>query len=98
MGPVLSTTVALLSVCALAMAMLRLLGRRGPSLRGLRVVARLPLDARRTLYVVEAGGRCLLLGGGDGALTLLTELERGSVPAMEPVAPLEALKRAIGLP
>jgi flagellar biosynthetic protein FliO len=98
MGPVLSTTVALLAVCALAVATLRLLGRRAPPVAGLRVVARLSLDARRALYVVEAGGRCLLLGAGDGALTLLTELDRGSVPASEPVATLDALKRAMGLP
>jgi flagellar biosynthetic protein FliO len=70
----LSTTIALGIVCALAVALLRLIGRR-PRARGMRVVAQLPLDGRRSLYVVEAAGRCLLLGAGDGPVTLLTELD-----------------------
>lgn len=72
----LSTTVALAFVCALAVGVLKLLGpRRGPSGRGMRVLNKLPLDARRSLYVVEVGGRCLLVGAGDGPLTLLTEVD-----------------------
>ena len=71
----LSTTVALAFVCALAVIVLRLLGPRRALGGGMRIVSRLPLDARRSLYVVEVGGRCLLVGAGDGPLTLLTELE-----------------------
>ncbi len=74
----LSTTVALAFVCALAVGVLKLLplfGQKRGTVRGMRVVSRLPLDARRSLYVVEVGGRCLLVGAGDGPLTLLTEVD-----------------------
>ena len=71
----LSTTVALAFVCALAVGVLKLLGHRRKGSGGMRIVDKLPLDARRSLYVVEVGGRCLLVGAGDGPLTLLTELE-----------------------
>jgi len=79
----LSTTVALAFVCALAVGALRLLGPRRGSGRGMRVVSRLALDARRSLYVVEVGGRCLLLGAGDGPLTLLTELDPAKLEEVE---------------
>jgi flagellar biosynthetic protein FliO len=72
----LSTTVALVFVCALAVGVLKLLGRRQGGDGGMRVVGRLPLDARRSVYMVEVGGRCLLLGAGDGPLTLLTEIDK----------------------
>lgn len=102
MAPMLSTALALLAVCALAVVSLRLLGRRaaGQPTRGLRVVARLPLDARRTLFVVEAAGRSLLVGAGDGPLTLLAELDPSRLPApatTPAVSAAEALKRALGL-
>ena len=74
----LSTTVALAFVCALAVGALRLLGPRRLQAKRLRVVERLPLDARRSLYVVEVDGRQLLLGAGDGPLTLVTELVKPS--------------------
>jgi flagellar protein FliO/FliZ len=74
----LSTTVALAFVCALAVGALRLLGPRRFLGKRLRVVEKLPLDARRSLYVVEVDGRQLLLGAGDGPLTLLRELEKPS--------------------
>jgi flagellar biosynthetic protein FliO len=71
----LSTTVALAFVCAVAVVVLRLLGPTRTIGNGMRVVSRLPLDARHSLYIVEVGGRQLLLGAGDG-VTLLKELER----------------------
>jgi flagellar biogenesis protein FliO len=72
---------ALAGVCVLAWAVLRMLARRGfgvgaprgPS--GVHVVERIPLDARRALFVVRAGERTLLLASGDaGAPRLITEL------------------------
>jgi len=72
---------ALAGVCALAWGVLRLLARRGIGLNaprgpsGVRVIERIALDARRTLFVVRAGERTLLLGTGDGgAPQLITEL------------------------
>jgi flagellar protein FliO/FliZ len=71
----LSTTVALAFVCALAVGALKLLAPRRSAGGTMRVVEKLPLDARRSLYVVEVDGRRLLLGAGDGPLTLLRELQ-----------------------
>ena len=77
----LQTLLALGAVCILAVVVLRLLsrrlhgGRRGG--RHLRVIEHLPLDQRRTLYLVEAAGRSLLLGATDGGgVRLIAELDR----------------------
>ena len=40
---------------------------RGP----LEVIARTPLDGRRTVYLVRVGAKVLIVGGTDGALTRL---------------------------
>ncbi|CAM4486208.1 flagellar biosynthetic protein FliO [Myxococcus xanthus] len=39
------------------------------------VVERLPLDQRRSLFVVKAADEYLLLGGGEGGLQLLSKLD-----------------------
>jgi flagellar protein FliO/FliZ len=80
----LSTTVALAFVCALAVLALRLLGPRKFSGREMRVVEKLPLDARRSIYLIEVAGQRMLVGAGDGPLTLLKEL-----PAEAKVVKLE---------
>lgn len=65
----------------------RALGRRG---RGagrsgwLEVLARLPLEPRRSLYVVRVADRTLVLGASEQGLTLLRELEGGELPASPP--------------
>jgi flagellar biogenesis protein FliO len=69
-----SSTVALGVVCLLALAALRALRRRDRP-RGLRVITRLQLEPRRSLYVVEAAGRWLLIGVGDGPMALVAELD-----------------------
>jgi flagellar biogenesis protein FliO len=45
----------------------------------MRVVGRLPLEPRRSIYLVQVGGRCLVVGVGDGPMSLLSELPE--VPA-----------------
>jgi hypothetical protein len=97
----LSTTLVLVGVCALAVLALKLL-KRGPqtSGAGLKLLASLPLDGRRALYVVEAGGRCFLVGGGESGLALVAELDAAQVKAGVP-APArglfaEALARVVG--
>jgi flagellar biogenesis protein FliO len=77
------TLLALAGVCLLAWVVLRMLAQRGfgralprggPS--RVEVLERVPLDARRALYVVRADGRVLLLGLGEsGAPVLVTELD-----------------------
>ena len=66
-------------VCVVAYVALRLLSRRLGSPRNgpIRVVARCAVEPRRSLALIEVGGRCLLVGIGDGPMTLLAELSDG---------------------
>jgi flagellar biogenesis protein FliO len=91
-------TAALVGVCALAVAALRLVGRRGAVGRALRLRAHLPLGARRSVYVIDAGGRSFLVGAGDGALSLLAELDPKELPDGAPAAApfAEALRSLVG--
>ena len=58
----------------------RLLGLKGLGGPGLvKVLERVPLDQRRTLYVVEAAGEVLLVGASDGSLGLITRLDAAEV-------------------
>lgn len=73
-------TLALLLVCALAALLLRLLRGRAFGTAGpMRVLARLSLEPRRTLYLVEVAGRCLLVGVGDGPMAVLAEVDRAQL-------------------
>lgn len=47
------------------------------------VLERVALDQKRALFVVEAAGEVLLIGGGDGSLSLLTKLERGQIEKLQ---------------
>ena len=47
----------------------------------LDVVARVPLEPRRSLYVVEVGGKTLLVGTSEMGLNVLSELDREAVQA-----------------
>jgi flagellar biosynthetic protein FliO len=73
-----ATFVSLGLVCVLAYLALRWLSRRppGPSHGPLRVLARQSLDPKRSVFVIEAAERCFLVGAGEGAMTLLAELDR----------------------
>jgi flagellar biogenesis protein FliO len=78
-GDLLMMSLGLLAVIGvLAVAAVKLLGagrmgrRRGDLLE---VIARQPLEPRRSLYVVRAGTRTLLVGTSELGVTMLTELE-----------------------
>ncbi len=79
------TLVVLAMVVALAYLTLnvglrRLLGIRAPvGTSVVTVLERVSLDQKRSLFVVEAGGEVLLIGGGDAALSLITKLDRAQV-------------------
>ena len=45
------------------------------------VVARVPLEPRRSLYVVEVAGKTLLVGTSEMGLNVLSELDAGVVRA-----------------
>jgi flagellar biogenesis protein FliO len=69
---VVRTLLALAGVCALAWVSLSWLARRGIGVPGrgkngrIEVLERIPLGPRKTLYLVRADGRDLLLGTGEG--------------------------------
>jgi flagellar biosynthetic protein FliO len=69
-------------VCLVAWAALRFLAGRGAgkATGAIRVLARCPLEPRRSVYVVEVAGRCFLLGVGDGPMSLLAELDSQRLP------------------
>ena len=79
------TMVVLAMVVALAYLTLniglrRLLGIRAPvGTSVVTVLERVALDQKRSLFVVEAGGEVLLIGGGDSALSLIAKLDRVEV-------------------
>jgi flagellar biogenesis protein FliO len=74
------------AVCVGAFVLVRLVGRflatgrvRGAHL--LDVVARVPLEPRRSLYVVAVAGKTLLVGTSEMGLSVLSELDGGEVRA-----------------
>lgn len=82
-------------VCVVAWAALKLLAARGvgKGTGAVRVVARCPLEPRRSVYVIEAAGRCFLVGVGDGPMAVLAELDASAMPK-ERAAPTPATKFA----
>lgn len=86
-GYIVQTFVTLLAVCAIAFAVLygarRLgIGRpRGP----ISLVGQLPLDARRSIYLVKIADQVIVVGASEAGLTRLGEL-----PATEADAALAA--------
>ncbi len=75
-GYIIQTFVTLLAVCGLAFAVLvgaRKLGigrPRGP----IELVGVLPIEARRSVYLVRIGAHVLVLGASEAGLTKLGEL------------------------
>jgi len=86
-GDLLVTSLVVLAVvCVGAFVVVRLVGRvlatgraRGAHL--LDVVARVPLEPRRSLYVVEVAGKTLLVGTSEMGLSVLSELDGAEVRA-----------------
>lgn len=74
--------VSLGAVCVVAWVALKLLAGRGvgKASGAIRVVARCPLEPRRSVYVIEAAGRCFLVGVGDGPMAMLAELDAAALP------------------
>jgi flagellar biogenesis protein FliO len=77
-------------VCLVAYFALKLLAGRGVG-KGLgrgavRVLARCPLEPRRSLYLIETAGRCFLVGVGEGPMALLAEVDvaKVDIPAAVP--------------
>jgi flagellar biosynthetic protein FliO len=95
--------VSLGAVCVVAWAALRLLAARGvgKATGAVRVIARCPLEPRRSVYVIEAAGRCFLVGVGDGPMSMLAELDAAALPKSQSTAPprfADVLAKVMGRP
>jgi flagellar protein FliO/FliZ len=92
-GDLLVTSLIVLGVvCVAAFVAVRVFGRllstgraRGAHL--MNVVSRVPLEPRRSLYVVEVAGKTLLVGTSEMGLSVLTELDAQEVAARRVVQP-----------
>lgn len=86
-GDLLITSIVVLAiVCVVAFVVVKVVGKflatgrvRGAHL--LDVIARVPLEPRRSLFVVEVAGKTLLLGTSEMGLSVLTELDAAEVRA-----------------
>jgi len=79
------TLLVFLAVILLAWLAARWLMRRmyGPGATGggrIRVVERVPLEPRKTLYLLEAGEKYLLVGATDHEIRVLAEFTRDQLP------------------
>nr|HEX4315435.1 flagellar biosynthetic protein FliO [Kofleriaceae bacterium] len=80
-----TSLVVLAAVCVAAFVVVRVAGRwlatgRARGGAGLMaVVARVPLEPRRSLYIVDVAGKALLVGTSEMGLTVLSELDRERV-------------------
>jgi flagellar biogenesis protein FliO len=93
-GDLLVTSLIVLgAVCIAAFVAVRFFGRflatgRGRGTHLLDVVARMPLEPRRSLYVVAVAGKTLLVGTSEMGLSVLSELDAAEVNAR--VAPRQS--------
>jgi flagellar biogenesis protein FliO len=81
-GYIVETFVTLLGVIVLAVLVLYG-GRRlgfGRASGPVELVGRLPLDARRAVYLVKVGKLVYVVGASEGGLTRLGELDADAVP------------------
>ena len=80
-------SVALLLAIAALAVLVSLVARRAGLGRGLgpiELLARLPLEARRSVYVVRVVDRLLIIGASEAGLVKLGELPKGALPASGP--------------
>jgi flagellar protein FliO/FliZ len=82
----LETLVTLAGVCALAFLVLWGARRVGIGRGGgpIELRGHLPLDARRSIYLVKVGDRVYVVGVGEGGFTKLGDLPDTDLPRPEP--------------
>ena len=96
----LQTLLALGGVCLLAWVFLRWGARRlygGMGGGRMHIVERVALGPRAALFLVEVGGKVLVVGAGEGAPRLVAEIDPaalGAVAAPQHGKFLDAFKRA----
>jgi flagellar protein FliO/FliZ len=78
------TLVAVVAVAVVVLAAARRLGVGAPS-GPMELVGRLPLDARRVIYLVRVGSQVLVVGGSEAGLVKLSEVPKGEILDGAPV-------------
>ena len=48
----------------------------------IHILGRCFLEPRRSIYLIEAGGRCFLVGVGEGPMSLLAEIDKAAIPVV----------------
>jgi flagellar biogenesis protein FliO len=90
--------IVLVAGCVAMLVIVRVAGRwsAGRAARPglLDIVARVPLEARRSLYIVDVAGKVLLVGTSELGLTVLSELDRERVRAVPPPLSFAELVRS----
>jgi len=91
MSHLLSTAVLLLGLGLVVIVLF--LVRRTPvsGASAMKLLARLSLDHRRALYMVQIGDKILVLGAGEGGLTRIAELNAAELDLPETEAGWRAL-------
>ncbi len=83
---ILQTFAVLVLIGAMAWAFVRFVApRMGMSTKRsrMKILERLPLEPRRSLYLVEVDGKSILVGVSEGSIRLLKEVEAVDVGAVE---------------
>ena len=63
-------------ICLVGWGLVRFLGRRQTiGQQRIRIVSRVSIEPRRSLLIVEAGGRGFLLGSGESGISLIAEID-----------------------
>ena len=83
------TLVVVIAIAFIALVGAKRLGFGRPH-GPLRIVGRLPLDARRSIYLVQVADQVLILGASEGGITKLGELAASEVGTPEESAPKPA--------
>jgi flagellar biogenesis protein FliO len=99
---VVETVITLVAVVALSIVLLSALRRVGVGKAAgpLELLARLPLEGRRAVYLVRVGETVYVLGASENAMQKLGELPQGSLPrepSPEQQSFAQVLRRAVGL-
>jgi flagellar protein FliO/FliZ len=77
--------VVMLAYVSLNWGMRKMLGIRMPAAGGglISIIERVPLDQRRSMFVVKAAGEYLLIGGAEQSLNLISKLDPAEVEKLQ---------------
>jgi flagellar biogenesis protein FliO len=99
---VVETVISLVAILALSIVLLSALRRAGigKATGPLELLARLPLDGRRAVYLVRVEKTVYVLGASENAMQKLGELPEAALlgVAAQPQTFADVLRRAMGVP